>query len=448
MNAYEREEQIEAQKRAIPGRMHRIWIRDDWHDEQVYEVPIDALALNLDNRRFAAERKLLEKKLGRELDPDARPDDERSVMSILLDKTPTVRSDAIVGKESKDTVSLRNDWFVRGQETPFWIRPDGTVRNGNRRLAMLKRTREERGDRGIHLVHAIILDPAEYPEDDVFELEQSEQLTDNQKRNYTNINRLLAIRDAAILRGIQWGDPESIDRVAGEIQHLTLGNKKDAAVQLNAIKALDAFLLDSDSAGDYEKAYGTVESFRDIGRNVALLDPDLLDYADQMLLVCFAALRAQLRYLDIRGIRKLFFDDRAAFESLVLEVEDREEQWREGGGGDLGEPDLGDDVVTDVEGDEDDESSSDDGLGSAPVVANYPATPVRSMIRNAIDALNSKDLDVADAIEQALARLEPVDPASARFTEALSGASGSQIRSMVAAIAEWAGAAQQPTDEE
>ena len=47
-------------------------------------------------------------------------------------------------------------------------------------------------------------------------MEQREQLTEDFKVRYTDINLLLALKDAAITRNIDWADAESIERVGGD----------------------------------------------------------------------------------------------------------------------------------------------------------------------------------------------------------------------------------------
>ena len=79
-------------------------------------------------------------------------------------------------------------------------------------------------------------------------MEQHEQLTEDYKVRYTDINLLLAIRDAAEASTIDWGDADSIDRVAGELQGLIGNNKNYAVTQLYAIKYMDAFLDDLNQA--------------------------------------------------------------------------------------------------------------------------------------------------------------------------------------------------------
>src|SRR3974390_3442871 len=116
---------------------------------------------------------------------------------------------------------------------------DGVVRNGNRRLAMLKRLQREEGLEGFEYVDAVMLNPDQIDEVALFDMEQREQLTENLKVRYTEINLLLAIRDAAEGRGIIWSDSEDIDRVAGELQYIIGNDQRYAVVQLNAIKYMD-----------------------------------------------------------------------------------------------------------------------------------------------------------------------------------------------------------------
>ena len=84
MNANQRRQVIETRSESAE-RMERLWCKDRWRDFPVMRVPVHALLLNVGNRRFAAERTLMESKLGHPLDPENSEDDEISVISILLD---------------------------------------------------------------------------------------------------------------------------------------------------------------------------------------------------------------------------------------------------------------------------------------------------------------------------------------------------------------------------
>lgn len=156
-NAAEREQVINEQKRLIGWKV-KIWVRDERREFDVFRVPVEPLVLNVDNRRFRVERLWAEEQLGRSLDPENHPDDERSIESLLLDTSHREEGGRIVGNPSGDYESLKNDWLRRGQEEPLWIRPDGTVRNGNRRLAMIQRQQREGGDTGLQWVDAVLLD--------------------------------------------------------------------------------------------------------------------------------------------------------------------------------------------------------------------------------------------------------------------------------------------------
>ena len=264
MNATQRSQAIKDRSESV-NRTEHLWCKDEWRNFPVMRAPVDALLLNVDNWRFAAERTLMESKLGHSLDPENSEDDEISVISILLDQGYDVDGNIVKGNPSKDYDLLKGDWLRRRQASPFWIRPDGTVRNGNRRLAMLKRLRND-GTTGTEWVDAIILhpgDPDNIDEHDLFEMEQREQLTEDFKVRYTDINLLLTIRQAAIDSGIDWYDADSVRRVAGELQEVAGGNQAYAAIQLRAIKYMDAYLNDANAPGQYHKLLRQVERFRD-----------------------------------------------------------------------------------------------------------------------------------------------------------------------------------------
>src|SRR5262249_4658896 len=110
MNAQQRAQIISTRQEVIDKRTHHLWRKGDWQDIPVYRVPVDALLLNIDNRRFAAERTLFEEELGHPLDPENSAEDEQSVMSILLDSNLHVDGGRVTGKPSADTVALKADW--------------------------------------------------------------------------------------------------------------------------------------------------------------------------------------------------------------------------------------------------------------------------------------------------------------------------------------------------
>ena len=434
MNATERRQEIENRSESADERTVRLWCKDRWRDFPVMRVPVDALLLNVDNRRFTAERTLMESKLGHPLDPENAEDDEISVISILLDDGHDVDGNLVKGGPSKDYEGLKTDWLRRKQASPFWIRPDGTVRNGNRRLAMLKRLRSD-GITGTEWVEAVVLnpgDPDNIDEHDLFEMEQREQLTEDFKVRYTDINLLLTLRHAAVDSGIDWFDPESIRKVAGQLQEVAGGNQAYATIQLRAIKYMDAYLEDSNAAGQYHKLLRQVERFRDIGKIMSRIEEDYQDDSADMLQLMFAAVRAGNPHGDIRDIRKMFLEERGRYESLQTQVAQDEKEWEQTGAREIGDPDLS------SESDES-EFEDEDSAQETPIqTPGYPQQQVRRRIKNAIDGFQAGQLEVVDTLEQILSRLRILSSVSGHLAETLSGPRGNEAKDMLTHIIEWA----------
>lgn len=414
-------------------RAARLWARDKWQDFPVLQVPVEALALNVDNRRFAAERNLVEHLIDRALDPENVPEDEQILETILLDTQYEVDGDRLVGKPSKDYDALKRDWMRRKQESPLWIRPDGTVHNGNRRLAMLKRLQREEGVEGFEYVDVIVLDPDEIDEVALFDMEQREQLTENLKVRYTDINLLLAIRDAATARGIDWFDTASIDRVAGELQNVIGNNKSYAVIQLNAIRCMDAYLDSSDQPGEYRKLINQIERFRAVGQAMSKLERDYEDDVPGMLRVLFAAIRAGAPHGDIRVLRKIFLQDRARYDQLLSEVDGIESDWEHAETEDLADPDVVD--ITPAADDDDEELDEPPG----PNVPNYPRPEIRDAIDNALDGFAASQTDdVAKTLRQIVNRLRVLSDTGGKLDQALDSDQAVKVKEALGEIVSWA----------
>ncbi len=433
MNATQRRQAIETRSERT-DRTVRLWCKDEWRDFPVTRVPVDALLLNVDNRRFAAERTLMESKLGHSLDPENSEDDEISVVSILLDSGHDTDGNLVKGTPDKDYELLKADWLRRKQASPFWIRPDGTVRNGNRRLAMLKRLRND-GITGTEWVEAVILNPGHpdnIDEHDLFEMEQREQLTEDFKVRYTDMNLLLTLRQAAIDSGIDWFDSDSVRKVAGELQGVAGGTQAYATIQLRAIKYMDAYLKDMDAPGQYHKLLRQVERFRDIGKMMSLIEESYIDDAPDMLQLVFAAVRAGNPHGDIRSIRKMFLEERSRYERLLTQVAQDENEWEQTGARGIGDPDLSADA-------DESEYEDEDSKQETPIqTPGYPQDLVRRRIKNAIDGFQASQLEIVDTLEQVLSRLRILSQVSNHVEETLNGPRGSEAREMLTNIIEWA----------
>ena len=416
------------------GSDARLWVLGQWKNIPIFRVPVSALALNIDNRRFAAERQLYERQLGHSLDPENSEDDAASVEAILLDRDLQVDGDRIVGKSGKDYDALRQDWQRRKQETPFWIRSDGTVRNGNRRLAMLRRLQRDEGAEGYEYVDAVVLDTLDINELAIFEMEQREQLTEDYKVRYTDINLLLAIRDAANDKQIDWYDPESIVKVAGELQHVMRNDLGYAIVQLYAIKYMDEYLIDLKEVGKYDKLIGQIERFRDVGRIMRTVEAEDPDRAPSMLNVLFGAVNAGLPYTEIRKVRRLFNADRDEFDQVSAMVRESEEQWDQSTGEQaLSDPEILDAEVVDAD--------TDEGITDTPgpVVTNYPKGVVRVIFEDAFDkqesAQNENVLKIVKEINNRLNSL--IGENHDRLGPALTPESTPALREAVNVMSSW-----------
>ena len=416
------------------GSDARLWVQGEWKNIPVLRVPVSALILNIDNRRFAAERQLYEEKLGHNIDPENSDDDALSVEAILLDRDLDIDGDRVVGKPGKDYQALRQDWQRRKQETPFWILADGTVRNGNRRLAMLRRLQREEGAEGYEYVEAVVLNDLGITELAIFEMEQREQLTEDYKVRYTDINLLLAIKAAAEDKEIDWYDPESISTVAGELQHVMRNNLGYAIVQLYAIKYMDAYLEDLGEAGRHDKLIGQIERFRDVGKIMRALESDDPDRMPAMLNVLFAAVNAGLKYGEIRQIRRLFNDDRDDFDKVVKRIRAAELEWEQSTEQQaLSEPEV-------VHGEADDPDESDAvPEPPGPVVTNYPKSEVKSILDDAIDRHESAQVkDILKIVREVNNRLDALINANEdRLGPALALDETSVLREAVDAMSAW-----------
>lgn len=428
-------ERIRKIEEAPERGFERLWVLGEWKDIPIQRVRSDWLILNINNRRFQAERKLFENQLGRSLDPENNPNDMLSIESILLDREHQLDGERVVGKPSKDYLALLQDWQHRGQESPFWIRPDGIVRNGNRRLAMLRRLHREEGAGGNGYVDAVVLDSSTIDEIAMFEMEQREQLTEDYKVRYTDINLLLAIKDAADDKEIDWFDDESIVQVAGQLQHVMRNSNQYAIVQLYAIRYMDAYLSDLGQEGNYDKLIGQIERFRDVGKIMRQIRSEDSDREHTMLDVLFAAVNTGQTHLQIRKIRNLFKDNPTAFDMLAARIADAEDKWNihpESGS-------LGDPEIIDIE--YDDDLETDDNLFEppGPIVTNYPEKDVKSAFDDARDKLQvSKTNNTLKTVSEINNRLNILaNSATNNLAQALIDTKSSELRNAVDSMLNW-----------
>lgn len=395
------------QRSSKTNRQSRQWARGKFTDFDILLVPVELLVLNAGNRRFHAEKLNWEEQLGRTLDPQANVSDERSIISILLDDNHRIADDEIVGKTSKDAEALIGDWQQRGQEQPLWIRPDGFVVNGNRRLAALKRLGAQRGTAtGTYsYVEVIILDYDEISDDEMFQMEAREQLTEGYKVRYGDLNVLLTLREAAIREDITWTDDASVKTVANKIQDLVGSNASYAEVQLRAIRYMDEYLEYTGEQGRYQRMIGQVERFRDVGKNMSIALREIPDRALDFLIANFQAIQAGLTHLELREFRKLAIEDPKRFDSVVQEINEAI---------DNGDPEPAPAPDLPLVGRDDtgsDEESVEEEFTVVPTAPTFPRREARRAFQIALGDREAKQRKDAEAsLREAATRLEQITP--------------------------------------
>jgi hypothetical protein len=347
------------------GRTERLWAKGEFQEFLIGRIAVENLTLNPENRRFRADREAVESQLGRTLE---LPADEDAIIRLLLDRDCRGDVDRVVSKPSPETAALVADWSRRGQERPLWIEPSGLVRNGNRRLAMIKRELAATGEERFRYVDVIVLDPHDFDDASLFDMEALEQLTEGLKVKYTDINLLLTLREAAERAGVDWHSAKSIGQAAERIAYLVGNDPRYARVQLDAVKYMGDFLRLINQAGHYGQLRGKVEVFRDVGKNMRWAAENDRERSLEMLEVCFAAVMAGAGHLDIREIRKIADKDPDAFTALAQEIRDvRERAPAEAGE----EPPASEDP--------DDEDAEETGDRDTPVT-DFPRHAVKGVI--------------------------------------------------------------------
>jgi hypothetical protein len=425
VNPDERAKTLADRRELLDGRSERIWTKTDFEDFDVYRVPTELLVLNASNRRFRAEAQEVEDELGRRLDPDG---DEESIIALLLDKDPRVEGNKVVGSRNKDTTALIADWKRRRQERPLWIRSDGLVSNGNRRLAMLKRLAASEGTTGYDWVDVVFMDEQTYDDETLFDMEAREQLTEGFKVRYSKMNLLLTLRDAAEKQDIDWHDSRSIAETAELIQHLVGNNPNYARVQLQAVKYMTDYLEWIGKPEQFSALRGMVERFRDVGKNMEWVAANAAEHEASMLELLFQAIQAGNNHPDIREIRRLVKTRPDQFGALVEEVGEIDpEAQSEDGEEEAPEPDP------------DPEDEDHDAEVEDEIVTNPPKTARQKQIYEAINAAAQASRGQADPaatkLRTAAIKLAEITPAE--VLEKTSGVTREQAKKALAEVAAW-----------
>lgn len=155
----------------------------EWRGEQrhlhVIAMPVDLLFYNPETHRIRAQR-TLEPERNRALDENPWSETGQDYLDRLLKCQPSDPD-----KIDPDFESLRDNLETFGQMTPGLIAVNGVLVNGNTRCAALRELGEK------HIRVAVLPETSDW--DDISTVELSLQLRKEHKRDYSYINRLIAV---------------------------------------------------------------------------------------------------------------------------------------------------------------------------------------------------------------------------------------------------------------
>jgi hypothetical protein len=155
----------------------------EWRGEQrhlyVISMPVDLLCYNPDTHRIRAQRSL-DPERDRALDEDPWSQASQDYLGRLLKSQPSDPD-----KIDPDFEALRDNLETFGQMTPGLITVFGVLVNGNTRCAALR----ELGEKYIRV--AVLPETSTW--DDISTVELALQLRKEHKRDYSYINRLIAV---------------------------------------------------------------------------------------------------------------------------------------------------------------------------------------------------------------------------------------------------------------
>lgn len=204
----------------------------------VYKVPIDVLNYNFQNTRLRAELESYLYKTGEKIEPEDKQQ-QKIVERILLNSE-------FIGEE---TDRLLRDLIKRGQLDPGVSAIDGTIIDGNRRLAIFHQLVKQGYDKFREMEICVL--PTDATKTDLKELEMRIQMSHPFRVGYGNINTALEFRN--LHRTLGW-PLEKIERV-------TSGQYKKSRIErmITVIDLIDEYLKELPPAGKHEKEYTLVE---------------------------------------------------------------------------------------------------------------------------------------------------------------------------------------------
>jgi len=157
----------------------------DWRGGQkhlyVISMPVDMLYFNPDTHRIRAQRSL-DPDRDRVLEESPWSEEAQAYLHDLLRRKPSEPT-----QEDPEYIALREELEDFGQREPGIISPDGIIVDGNTRCAAMR-------DLGIKDMRVGVL-PPDTSRRDINDVELSLQLRRDKRRDYSYINRLIAIEE-------------------------------------------------------------------------------------------------------------------------------------------------------------------------------------------------------------------------------------------------------------
>ncbi|MFI0927173.1 transcriptional regulator [Streptomyces sp. NPDC021012] len=157
----------------------------DWRGEQkhlsVISMPVDLLYFNPDTHRIRAQR-TLDPEQNRVLEEQPWSESAQDYLATLLSRSPSNPSQI-----DPDFSTLQDELDDFGQKEPGIISPDGILVDGNTRCAALRKL-------GIKDIRVGVL-PSDTSRRDINSVELALQLRRDKRREYSYINRLIAIEE-------------------------------------------------------------------------------------------------------------------------------------------------------------------------------------------------------------------------------------------------------------
>lgn len=282
-NATRIEKYIKDHEKCQTGRSEPVELDGQVIELPVFRLPLELLRYNIRNGRFAAEYQELKRKSKRDLD-SSKKEDAKTINELLLHL------------DEKAAHILEEDLKRVGQKYPGIITFDGSVINGNRRMAVLEYLyKQTHSEKFAYLKVARL--PKSVKPSDLWRIEAGIQLSRQEKLDYGPVNTLLKFKE-----GIDAGlSPKQI--AASLYGGFT---EKEIKESLERLKLIDAYLKFIKEPGHYKIVENQEihEHFADLQRTLSKEKNKGTSGVEILKLTKagFALIRDGLRHRDIREL--------------------------------------------------------------------------------------------------------------------------------------------------